>query len=111
MQHTADFLASLEVDAVKIHMLYVVKGTGMEQLYKEGGYTPLCRDEFIEAVCDFLERLPQKTVIERLTGDPHPQELVAPSWALGGKAQLLADIRGRMIERKTWQSRLFGQKS
>ncbi len=111
MQHTADFLGSLNIDAVKIHALYVVKGTGMEELYKDGGYKPLCRDEFVDAVCEFLERLPANTVIERMTGDPHPQELAAPSWALGGKAQLLADIRQAMVDRKTWQSRLLGKKA
>lgn len=106
MQSTADFLASLGVDAVKIHLLYVIKGSSMEELYKEGGYKPLAMDAYVDLVCDFLERLPQKTVIERLTGDPHPQELAAPSWALGGKARILDAIRQRMVERETWQSRL-----
>jgi hypothetical protein len=31
-------------------------------------------------LADFLELLPPHLVIHRLTGDPHPEELVAPDW-------------------------------
>jgi uncharacterized protein len=89
MRRTAHLLASLGIDGVKIHLLYVVKGTEMETLYQQGHYQCLTRGEYAELVCDFIEVLPENMIIQRLTGDPHPEELVAPLWALEKSANLL----------------------
>jgi len=37
-------------------------------------------EEYVEILLDFLERLPPAVVVQRLTGDPMPAELVAPPW-------------------------------
>jgi hypothetical protein len=104
MLETARRLADLPVDGLKIHLLYVVKGTPLEQLYRQQRYRCLEQDAYVELVCDFLERIPADMVIQRLTGDPHSEELVAPSWALN-KRQTLQMIRDRLEERDTWQGR------
>jgi radical SAM superfamily enzyme len=41
-------------------------------------------------------------IIQRLTGDPHPQELVAPQWALK-KAETLSKIRNTLEKRDSQQ--------
>lgn len=82
MLETARYLADLGIDGAKLHLLYVVKGTALESLYLKGGYQCLDRSEYVDIVCDFLARLPEDVVIQRLTGDPHPDELVAPQWSL-----------------------------
>jgi len=102
MLETARFIADLGLDGVKIHLLYVVRGTPLADLYGQGQYRCLEQDEYVDLVCDFLERLPERMVIQRLTGDPHPEELVAPAWALK-KAENLLRIRERLEERDTWQ--------
>ena len=79
--HTAGTISDLGIDGVKLHLLYVVKGTPLETLYQQGNYRCLEQQEYIDLVCDFLERIPPEMVIQRLTGDPHPEELVAPQWA------------------------------
>jgi hypothetical protein len=78
MLATAKAIGAMGIDGIKIHLLYVVKGTVMETLYREGRYRCLAQEEYAELVCDFLELLPPDMVIQRLTGDPHPGELVAP---------------------------------
>ncbi len=88
MLTTARFLADHEIDGVKLHLLYVVRGTPMEALYRQGRYTCLEQQTYAELVCDFIERLPPQTVIQRVTGDPHPDELVAPAWAMQKRATL-----------------------
>ncbi len=88
MLQTADALAALEIDGVKLHLLYVIKGTPLEALYRHGSYHPLEQAEYVDLVCDFLDRLPPQTVIQRLTGDPHREELVAPLWSLDKRATL-----------------------
>lgn len=106
MLATADYIAGLPIDGIKLHLLYVIKGTALEQLYKSGRYRCLERSAYIDLVCDVMERIPGHMVIQRLTGDPHKHELVAPLWALE-KNENLALIRQRLEERDTWQGRLF----
>jgi len=103
---TADTVAELALDAVKIHLLYIVKNTPLEKMYRDGQYQCLYPLQYADWVCDVIERLPCKTVIQRLTGDPHPHELVAPTWALNKHATLNL-IHQRLKDRKTFQGRLF----
>lgn len=107
MLATAEFLAALPVDGVKLHLLYVVRGTPLERLYAAGAYRPLERDAFVSLVAEFLERLPPKIVIHRLTGDPHRGESVAPDWCLD-KNRILRDIQKFMAAHRTFQGRLWG---
>jgi len=82
MMATARFLADRRIDGVKLHLLYVIRDTPLEALYRQGRFQCLQPEQYAELVCDFIERLPPQTVIQRVTGDPHPDELVAPGWAL-----------------------------
>jgi radical SAM protein (TIGR01212 family) len=102
MMHTARTIADLRVDGIKLHLLYVVKGTPLETYYRQGKYTCLEQQEYVDLVCDFIERIPSDIIIQRLTGDPHPSELVAPQWALK-KSDTLAKIRNTLEERDSWQ--------
>ncbi len=102
MLFTARTLAAAGIDGLKLHVLYVVKGTELEALYRRGEYRCLEQAEYIERVCDFLEHIPARVVIQRLTGDPHPEELVAPGWCRD-KAAVLAGIRESLKRRGTRQ--------
>jgi radical SAM protein (TIGR01212 family) len=102
MLDTAQTLADLRIDGIKLHLLYVVKGTILEAHYRQGKYKCLEQQEYVDLVCDFIERLPSDMIIQRLTGDPHPQELVAPQWALK-KSETLAKIRNTLEKRDSRQ--------
>jgi len=101
---TARFLAGLPIDGIKIHLLYVVRGTPLAQLHRNGRYTCLDQETYVEWVCDFLERTPPHVVIQRLTGDPHADELVAPQWAVR-KSETLHLIRQTLAKRGTRQGK------
>jgi len=105
MLQTARFLSNLPVQGVKIHLLYVVKGTRLAGLYKKGDFRCLEQEEYVNLVIDFLEFLPAHMVIQRLTGDPLKSELVAPSWAKE-KSESLRLIQNTFERRNTWQGRL-----
>jgi len=109
MLATADLLAGLDVDGVKLHLLYVVSGTRLEELHHEGRVHCLEQKEYVTLVCEFLERLPQRMVIQRLTGDPHPQELVAPGWAVR-KNETLSLIHETLEKKDTWQGKALGER-
>jgi radical SAM protein (TIGR01212 family) len=106
MHSTARYLSELPVHGVKIHLLYVVKGTPLASLYEKGEFRCLEREEYAELVVDFLELLPPEIVVQRLTGDPFGAELIAPEWARQKKANLQL-IRKRMEERQTWQGKEY----
>jgi len=106
MLATAKAVAAMGIDGIKIHLLYVVKGTRMEKLYLEGEYRCLEQEEYANLVCDFLELLPHDMVVQRLTGDPHPHELVAPEWSLR-KNETLSRIKETFAERESWQGKRF----
>jgi radical SAM protein (TIGR01212 family) len=109
MMNTARFIAELPIGGVKIHSLYVTKDTLLEDLYKKGKYRCLYREEYVETLIDFIEILPPELVIQRLTGDPVPNELIAPLWALD-KNENITLINKRLKERDTWQGKRY-QKS
>lgn len=95
-------LNRLGVDGVKLHLLHVMKGTRLAELYDKGDVEMLGRDEYAGLVCDFLELLDPRILIHRLTGDGGHDNLVAPLWSLK-KFELLNLIDGELARRGTRQ--------
>ena len=106
MLATAEALAALPVQAVKIHNLHVVRGTPMEEMYHAGTVPMMERAEYVAVVCDFLERLRPDMVIHRLSGDAPPDYLVAPKWCLD-KPALLTAIHQELERRDSWQGKEY----
>ena len=104
MLDTIDFLNSLYIDGIKIHMLHVLKDTPLEKLYNETAFHILTKEEYIDIVIKQLEILSNKIVIERITGDPIIDDLVTPTW-LTKKFILLNDIDKEMVKRNTYQGK------
>lgn len=108
MLKTAEVLGNLRVDALKIHLAHVLKGTELFEMYRRGEYSPMEKDEYIETVVRQLELIPKKTVIERVTGDGDKALLAAPLWSRD-KISVLGGIDKRMAELETYQGRLFDE--
>jgi radical SAM protein (TIGR01212 family) len=108
MLATADVLAALPVQGVKIHNLHVVRGTPMEQMYEAGEVPMLEHDEYVRLVCDFVERLRPDMVLHRLNGDAPPDYLVAPLWC-AEKHELLRAIQEEMERRDSWQGKRWNR--
>ncbi len=106
MMATADEIARLGFDAVKLHHLYAVRHTQLVDQIERGEVRLLDRSEYIELVVDFLERLPPHCVIERLFGDAPADYLVGPAWCLD-KPAVLAAIEQEFVRRGSWQGRRY----
>jgi len=106
MAATASYLARLPLHGVKIHLLYVVRDSRLAGLYQAGGYACLTEEQYVSLAVDFIERLPAGLVIHRLTGDPHREELVAPTWCLD-KPRVLQHLREEFAHRGTRQGSRF----
>ena len=106
MLKTAEILGKLRPDGVKIHLLHVIKGTRLAEMYLAGNYTPLTMQQYIDVTVKQLELLPPETVIERLTGDGSRESLIAPLWSLDKRA-VLGGIMKRQKELDSVQGMLF----
>jgi hypothetical protein len=104
MLATADALAALPIQGVKIHNLHVVPDTPLETMYRAGAVRMLELTEYVQIVCDFLERLPPTVVIHRLNGEAPPNYLVAPLWCRN-KPALLNAIHAELERRNSWQGK------
>lgn len=105
---TADLIATLPVDSLKIHQLHAVKNTRLAELYFQGEFTPLTHQEYVGAVCDFLERIPPHIAIQRLYGSAPLAIRVAPTWNLKNN-QMWYSVINELKLRNSWQgSRLTG---
>jgi radical SAM protein (TIGR01212 family) len=95
-------LNRLGVDGVKLHLLHVMKGTVLAEMYGRGEVQVLDRDDYVGLVCDFLELLEPQVMIHRLTGDGGHDNLVAPLWSLK-KFEVLNMIDAELERRGTRQ--------
>ncbi len=106
MVDTARALGFLGADAVKIHLLQIIRGTQIAREYIAGQVTPMTKEMYIDTVCRQLEVLPPETVIERITGDGVHDQLLAPRWCVD-KIAVLGAIDQVLVRRETWQGRRF----
>lgn len=102
MLDTVRYLNKLDIQGIKIHMLYIIKDTVIDTMYKKERFKILSKEEYIDIVIKQLELLRPDIVINRITSDPDKETLVEPRW-LVDKCQLLNDIDKEMKRRNTYQ--------
>jgi radical SAM protein (TIGR01212 family) len=106
MLDTVRRTAALQPDQVKIHLLHVLRGTRLAQLYEAGEYEPLERERYIRLVATALTLLPPETVIGRLTGDGMADDLLAPEWSRR-KVSVLNDIDKLLVNNNWYQGLIY----
>ena len=102
MLDTIKHINTLDVQGIKIHMLHIIKDTGMANLYLKEKFHVLTKDEYIDIVIKQLEILDPKIIVNRITSDPDKDTLLEPVW-LTEKCQLLNDIDKEMKKRNKYQ--------
>lgn len=102
MYNTVKDIKDMKFDAIKIHMLHVLKNTKLGQMYENEPFNLISRQDYIELVVRQLELLRPEVIIERLTGDPIKENLLAPDWVLN-KTTILNDIDKLMRKLDTYQ--------
>jgi radical SAM protein (TIGR01212 family) len=82
MLQTAQFLNSLDIQGVKIHMLYIQSNTPLARLYEKKPFQLLSMKSYVDITVKQLQIINDKIIIHRLTGDPDRNELIEPKWTL-----------------------------
>lgn len=98
IKETVGFLTRVGIWGLKIHSIYVMRGTHLADMYARGEYTPPSLDEYIDAVTYIISHIDHGTVIHRLTGDCPRDMLIAPDWNLD-KHAVINKINAALKER------------
>lgn len=97
---TVERVNTLPVAGIKFHNLYLPRGTALARDYEQGRLRTMTLDEYLDQLCQALNRLRPDIVVHRLSADPAPGELLAPAWA-GNKRlthnAILAALRDRDV--------------
>lgn len=103
MLETADFLSSQPVHGIKIHHLQIIEGTPLAAMFRNGQLAPLEFEQYLQLVCDFLEKLRPDITIHRLMGDVLDDSLLlSPRWDLG-KARVISAVEQELRFRESRQ--------
>ena len=92
---------------VKIHLMYVIKGTKLANLYNKGELKIHSKDEYVEKIVRILENIPYNIIIHRMTGDAKKEDLIAPYWSLN-KKDVLNSIQKKIKVKNTYQGKNRG---
>jgi uncharacterized protein len=103
---TPALLNRLAIDGIKLHNLHVIKHTPLAKLYEQDPFPLFTRAEYVSLVADFLELLNPNIIVHRLTGETYRAITLAPQWSID-KIGVHNDIYKILIDRNTWQGRLY----
>lgn len=96
MVATARYIGQCGADGIKLHLLHVLRGTGLEVEWRAGRVVPMELDEYITALEACIRQLPREMVIHRMTGDGAKRDLLAPLWS-GDKKRVLNAINAAFL--------------
>jgi radical SAM protein (TIGR01212 family) len=108
MRETARRFASLPFSGLKIHLLLVLEGTALANMYRRGEVPLPTLEESAGWVADFLELVPPRVSIQRLTADGYRDIFIAPDWARN-KLAVLNAIDAELEHRDSWQGKKDGE--
>lgn len=75
-------------DGVKFHLLHVLKGTRLADMYTRGEFECLSMQDYASILKKCIEILPPHVVVHRITGDGAKRDLIAPLWSADKKKVL-----------------------
>ena len=98
IRKTVEYINRFPIFGVKIHSLYVMRGTALEKMYLNGEYTPISREEYVNCTVHILTHISGEVVVHRLTGDCPRDMLVAPEWNKGKSETINAIVTKMQLE-------------
>jgi len=102
MEQSADQLAGLPLDGIKIHNLHVIRGTRMADEYREDPFPVYNEYDYAEMLMGFLRHIPYSLPVMRLCTDTAADDLLAPVWSMS-KCAFLEYVQRQMIKREWMQ--------
>lgn len=110
MLETAEKLAELQIDSIKIHMLTVLKDSPLAKIYDENPFYLMTMEQYCEIVCDILEILPSNCIIQRIAGTGYSETTLTPKW-VNRRFEILNMIDKIMVQRNAYQGDKYKNQS
>ncbi|AOY78097.1 TIGR01212 family radical SAM protein [Clostridium formicaceticum] len=76
----AKIISALRIQQVKLHALYLVKGTKMGEMYEKGEFQIIPVETYQKRVVTFLEYLAPNIIVQRLIGRAPEENSVFVNW-------------------------------
>lgn len=108
LKETVNFINQFGLWGIKIHSIYVMKHTPLEQMYLAGKFTPPTMEQYVNGVVYALTHISPDMIVHRLTGDCPKDLLVAPDWN-SQKNVVLQSITQAMEKQNYQQGCLYGE--
>ena len=102
MLETCNYLNTLDIQGIKIHSLFILKNTPLENFYYEKHFHVLTLDEYVDITVEELALLNKNIVIHRINGDAPHNDLIEPKWSIK-KLVVMNEIDKKMKERGYYQ--------
>jgi radical SAM protein (TIGR01212 family) len=104
----AGVISGLPVQNLKLHQLQIHRKTVLEKQFAANPekFHIFTVEEYIELVVDYLELLNPEIIVERFVSEAPSEMVVAPQWGLKN-FEFVAKVERRLVERDTWQGRLW----
>ncbi len=102
MLQTAQKLAQLEIDGIKIHMLTILKDSPLAEVYDKNPFYLMDMEQYCEIVCDILEILPKTCTVQRIAGTGYSETTLKPKW-VNRRFEILNLIDKILLQRNAYQ--------
>lgn len=99
-------LSALGVDEIKLHALYIVKGTLIGDQYERKEFTMISKEEYEKRVIRFLEYLDPKVVVQRIIGRAPKENGLFVNWDTSWW-KIRDEIVESMIKDNSYQGKRF----
>ncbi len=106
IKNTVNYINKFNLWGIKIHSIYVMHGTVLEQMYLEGEFYPLSLKEYVDSVAYILSHISPDMIVHRITGDCPAGMLVAPEWN-SNKNKIIDEINRTMKDNGLSQGCFF----
>lgn len=88
MMQSLESVLEWGINGIKIHPLYVVKGTRLAKMYESGEYEPISMELFADLIVKSLQKIPRDVVVQRISAGAHDDTLLAPKWCFDKNIQM-----------------------
>ena len=110
LEKTVKMINAADSWGIKIHSLYVCRGSRLEKMYRNGEYSPISMEDYVKRAAYVLTHINPETVVHRLTGDCPKGMLVAPEWNTE-KNTVIKEIVSAMEKAGTYQGYYYEKNS
>ena len=82
MLDTVQYLNKFDIQGIKIHSLFILKGTPLEEYYYKTNFKVLSLEEYVTITSKQIAILKDSMIIHRINGDAPRDLLIEPLWSI-----------------------------